>query len=262
MGTDIHCWVETRKAGAWTLYQPLPTDAGWSEWHNGPNARRYSDTTDNEHRLHVCGWNLDRCYDLFAILADVRNGYVFAGVSTGDGFEPVLSFMDGNGNLSHRRGWPTDAGAELNAAEIDHSPSWLTLRELNEYNWLDQFAKKNGVISLPEYVKRRDAKIVGEPSEYSGALWGPNCEELKPADADRLLRIGERTVAGWSADSLGRTNRRPPGHPNTVVRVEWIVSYAQAAGDFYDKHLPDLNAAAKREGVSTNDVRIVFYFDS
>ena len=64
----------------------------------------------------------DRNYDLFAILADVRNGEGCAGVRTGDGFVPI----------SEPRGW-----GEVDVKEDDpyHSASWLLLSETLDYDY-------------------------------------------------------------------------------------------------------------------------------
>ena len=64
----------------------------------------------------------DRNYDLFAILADVRNGEGCAGVRTGDGFVPI----------SEPRGW-----GEVDVKEDDpyHSASWLLLSEILDYDY-------------------------------------------------------------------------------------------------------------------------------
>jgi len=48
-------------------------------------------------------WYGDRNYNAFAILADVRNGYGFAGCDTGDGFVPI----------STPKGFPDDMCEEV-----------------------------------------------------------------------------------------------------------------------------------------------------
>jgi hypothetical protein len=261
MGTDIHCWVEKMVNGTWLLVQPKEGDAGWSVYHNGPDAKRWEDTSDAEWALNKADWDIGRDYDLFAILADVRNGRGFADVRIGDGFEPILSFTDGDGELAHCRGWPEDRCTELKDHEIEHSPSWLSLRELQAFNWSGQIARKAGVVILPDYVKWRDAKTTRAPERYSGGVMGPSVETLRADHADRLLAIGERTVDGWKVDKWGG-GTPPAGHPTTYVDVEWLESYDMAAHEFHAKHLPSLAEVARREGVSSDDLRIVFYFDS
>lgn len=261
MGTDIHCWVEKRIGGAWQLVRPVEGDAGWNDYYNKPDRPRYEDELEADLALRKADWDIDRDYDCFAILADVRNGHGFAGIKTGDGFEPIISFTDGDGELAHRRGWPTDCCSELKAEDIDHSPSWLTLQELQAYDWKGQIARKTGVVSLPDYIEWRAQKTSRAPERYSGGVMGPSVETLRADHADRLLAIGERSADGWKRDKWGGWVA-PPGHPSTCVQVEWLESYDVASGAFYAKHMPSLAKVAEREGVSPADLRLVFYFDS
>lgn len=139
MGTDIHLAAEYYQEGRWHLaHIELP-----------------------------CYRN----YRAFAILADVRNGYTFAGFDTGD---PVIP-------ISYPRGLPDDMSEELRAlldnedeeddwqldqedlTSIldeeeqhhlwlgDHSFSWVTLQELLDYD-LDQPVSLRGMVS-PEAAR-------------------------------------------------------------------------------------------------------------
>lgn len=257
MGTDIHCWVEKRVDGKWELVPARKGEPGFCEYWNGPSGA--DDYSADEQALLKGQWDIDRDYDAFAILADVRNGFGFAGCDLGDGFKPILG--DTEETPDHRRGWPEDACALLKHESIDHSPSWLTLRELNDYDWKHQVATKRGVVPLPVYAAWRDtASPRKAPARYCGGVSGRDCETLTMQRADDLMRIGERTTAGWTEGP--HFWDPPPGHPKTYVTAQWEETYDVAAGDFYAKHLPALNEVAKREGVSPDDLRIVFYFDS
>lgn len=94
MGCDIHSFAEVKENGSWKVvedYRPFQ----------------------------------DRNYQLFALLADVRNGSGFAGCDTGNHIEPI----------SIPKGLPKDCSAkvQLNSDDWDidgHSHSWLTLKEL------------------------------------------------------------------------------------------------------------------------------------
>jgi hypothetical protein len=130
MGTDIHLAAEYYKDGCWHLSNAELPD--------------------------------DRNYRAFAILANVRNGYTFAGFDTGD---PVIPISD-------PRGLPDDMSKELRALldseeeELDwhfneeqeqiwlgdHSFSWVTLQELMDYD-LDQPVTLHGMVS-PEAAQR------------------------------------------------------------------------------------------------------------
>jgi hypothetical protein len=67
-----------------------------------------------------------RDYDLFAILADVRNGYGFGGFGSGEAVEP----------MSSGRGLPGDISpeAKTQACTGDHSATWVSLLEILNYD--------------------------------------------------------------------------------------------------------------------------------
>lgn len=97
MGTDIHMYVERKIAGSWQLIE--------SE-------------------------DLGRNYALFAILADVRNGYGFGGVQKHKPIEPI----------NFPRGLPDDTSNEVREEhgvwDMDaYSCSYLTARELLAADW-------------------------------------------------------------------------------------------------------------------------------
>jgi len=104
MGTDIHMAVEVRKDGVWQNVTPFRN--GYT-----PEPEYYE----------------ERNYDLFAILADVRNGYGFAGVVTSSGFVP----------LDQPRGIPPNASDDVRkwCEGGDHSHSYCTVAELLAYDW-------------------------------------------------------------------------------------------------------------------------------
>jgi hypothetical protein len=118
MGTDIHLYVETRdRRGVWSAVK-LPAPDGHEEWHDGYR-----------------GWD-KRYYDVFSILAGVRNGHGFAGIPTGAGFIPI----------SEPRGLPPDLSVTFRSDPAvledertpdigEHSFSWLLLSELLAYDW-------------------------------------------------------------------------------------------------------------------------------
>ena len=106
MGCDIHLYVEKRVGDKW---EAVPGPNPWhGMWDDEP-----------EERLNDWIWD-GRHYDLFAIMANVRNGYGFAGCDTGDGFVPIAM----------PKGLPDDVSPAIKPAPTDggdgHSYSWLT----------------------------------------------------------------------------------------------------------------------------------------
>lgn len=103
-------------------------------------------------------WNQDRHYFLFAWLANVRNGFGFAGVKTGNQIAPI----------SEPRGLPEDFEVDDSYYQLgDHSHSWLTLQEIIDTP-LPQ-TLKTGVISLEEY---NNWDKVSTPESYCGGIFG------------------------------------------------------------------------------------------
>ncbi|WP_216324580.1 hypothetical protein [Deinococcus aestuarii] len=118
MGTDIYESYEVWEGGRWVerVFQSLPDR---------------DHMTEEADASLACPPQLGRNSALFATLADVRNGVGFAGVRTGTGYRPI----------SPPRGLPGDVSAEVRRAggdedgtRLDYGHSWITLRELLEYD--------------------------------------------------------------------------------------------------------------------------------
>ena len=172
-----------------------------------------------------------RNYRLFAMLADVRNSYGIAPIA-----EP--------------RGLPDDISHDLEDGENfwlgDHSYSWLTLRELGSYHWLRPL-RLSGTIPLPKFVERINHEVDDRPSEYSSGVSGPNVVTFSRDEALTKIHNGGIVL---------------PSSALPYVREEWEETHAEAAGTFYSETLPALRSLADRSGVTADDVRIVFGFDS
>ena len=212
MGCDIHAVFQTKKDGKWEFIQDK--------------------------------YERNRHYQLFAVLAGVRNGYGFAGITTGDAVVPI----------SEPRGFPDDwecedevkmpgwefcspwqqeyaaknPAAYPNGPVIwlgDHSYSWLTADEM--LAWLENAPEvtQRGVLSRAEYAVW-DKK--SHPESYCGDVMGPNIV--------------------ISTDS--------PVLPNeaTHVRVTWKSPLTDELKYFFDE--------VRRLKEEHGEVRMVFGFDS
>lgn len=180
-------------------------------------------------------WIYDgRNYGLFAILANVRNGYGFAGVDTGDGFVPIKM----------PKGLPTNVSffveEEARRWGIDgHSHSYLTAKELSDYDWF-QLSVKRGVVNEKQYKVFLEKGI---PDSYSGDSWGNNIIHLTNSEMDALLN-------GTFPREEGKSYH---------TKVSWKETYQEASGYFYSQTLPALKELAQDK---PEDVRIVFWFDN
>lgn len=154
MGTDIHLQVQGRRDGIWEFVNRKP----FPSW----GSRHFS-------------WGAvptGRDYDLFAFLANVRNGFGFAGCYRHEPISPP--FAD--------RGLPEDY---VNPEEPtytretftggdfwigDHSFTWATLAELRDAPWDMEFTS-GGIVGPEDFGLWQET---GMPSSWSGDVSGPD----------------------------------------------------------------------------------------
>lgn len=235
MGCDIHLYVEKKQPdGRWQAQgefeRERDEDGGWLS-HVG-------------RRLYT-----GRNYNLFAILANVRNGRGFAGIKTGEGFNPI----------SEPRGVPDDASSDYKAiveqwGEDGHSHSHHTLRQLLDFDWT-QVTTCQGWCDMAEYLPwaARGHKREG-PREYCGCVNGRGIKHLNEEEAAELVK--QFNELNW--DDRKAFIRQ---HPNKYALAVWQPTYYDAAGSFISDTIPELlKLAGGTAGL--DDVRIVFFFDN
>ena len=173
-----------------------------------------------------------RNYDVFAILADVRNGYGFAGVDTGEGFIPI----------DKPKGVPDDASNYYKALvkEWDsdgHSHSYFTMEELDAYDW-EQTTVHRGWVDLEGY---KVFKENGRPSSWSGGISGRDIKHITNKEMDEVI-AGTFVIEG-----------------TPYTQVEWTTTYRDSA-QWFLKDMEAVRKLKKLKGVL--DVRVVFFFDN
>lgn len=228
MGCDIHLYVEKRIDGKWIAQGNFERDEDG-----------YTQGGDNYYD--------GRNYDLFAILADVRNGRGFAGVKTGDGFNPIAA----------PKGLPEDVSDAIKGIsdrwDIDgHSHSFFTVRELLDYDWTQETGKQ-GWLNMPEWERwSRWGRNRGVgPNSYCGAVSGGAVKHITPEEADALFK----DVSWRDREAIAAQ------HPQTYAQASWGTPYYRAAGSFIDETMSKLlKLAGGTKGI--DDVRIVFFFDN
>jgi hypothetical protein len=186
-------------------------------------------------------WNFDRHYNSFSILGNVRNGYGFAGCDTGDGFVPV----------SDGRDLPDDACEVTrtlysNGDLGDHSFTYVTLKELLEYEHWDRQTKLRGVVSAAEYYhwrwyQKRDPYAA--PDSWCGGISGPD-----------IKLVGNSEMDVYLADYKSS----PPTDSNYYTQIEWIATTRHAA----EPLLLLIADLAIVEHSDPSKLRLVFGFDS
>jgi len=187
-----------------------------------------------------------RSYDSFAVLANVRNGCGFAGVKTGEGWEPI----------AEPRGLPKDSpyseddtddcehcGHEKSKWLGDHSHSWVTLKELKEKldTYQNEEYKISGVVGKDEWDLCLKEKR--NPESWCGGASGPNIviankekyAIMSDAEKDKVSYVS----AAWEVHALWR--------------LKWLTLVV--------KHLELLRDSAYSD-VDDDNIRLVFGFDS
>jgi hypothetical protein len=205
MGCDIHVVAQVLIAGKWKTNSAIICD--------------------------------DRSYDTFAVLANVRNGYGFAGIPTGEAYEPI----------SKPRGFPP--GFEVDGEDHngkwmgDHSHSYVSLAELMDY--ADRHATtrrtKFGVIPVAVYEHLKETG--GAPNDWSYGISGPGIITL-PSDAYNYSKR----------------------HGLLLPEKQYYVQYSWGVSALETTYIPELIAQLlelqAEYDVANHEVRLVFGFDS
>lgn len=185
----------------------------------------------------------NRHYQLFAVLAGVRNGSGFAGVPTGDAVTPIADprglpedFHTIGGDhpitketatkweLERLDRWPDEYPNGLSRWMGDHSFSWLSGPEM--LGWKPPIITQTGVLSREGYEAWDK---VSRPESYSGGVWGKGVLVVDESDKD--------SSPDW-----------------THIQVRWPAALGDQLGYFFD----EVRSLSEEHG----DIRFVFGFDS
>jgi hypothetical protein len=225
MGTDIHLAVERREPGGWVL-----------------------------HASEDDGWYADRNYNVFAMLAGVRNGRGFAGSDIGDPVVPV----------AEPRGIPSDASLDVLLWWLtwqEHTPSWLTARELVDVDWHGNKIVHHGYVDPDNFWRFNQWK---KPQEWCADVSGFAIQKV--SNTEMLRRIEDLEICtSWNRREYAAKHRQAPDIRSfcegTYTQIEWTTSWAESAGDFLHTVLAMVRVASLHK-LTLDDVRAVFFFDS
>lgn len=219
MGCDTHMHIERLEGETW---KSLDT---WVE------------DEDGDIRVKDVFYDT-RNYDLFAILADVRN----------DGLEPLCSPL----------GLPTDVSPEVQKASDSwggdgHSHSWHTVQELLDYDWT-RIAEKSGFVDAVTWERwRRRQQWVAAPEEYSGGVSGGRVQIISVDEMDR--RIQE--VCAHTSTHAELVHRLENDMRSVYAEARWSEPYHDRCRTWWSSAMPRLLRLGP-----PNSVRIVFWFDN
>jgi hypothetical protein len=264
MGCDIHLYLEKRvyryddkekKNGIWV---------NADKWTRNHRLALYPDDEDERNE-----WELDyhdriytgRNYDLFAILANVRNGYGFAGVPTGSGFVPIAmpKCFPEDVSLTVKResdGWGCDG----------HSHSWFTLKELLDYDWEQGVTEHQGVVSAEEY---KVFKKEGKPKSWCGMISGVGIEFISNEEMDQYIE-GTSDLPSEMEHELSEEEGAEATKTKVKCRyyttIQWKEGYKACCRHFVEETIPKLQNMVGTEWgklvPEPEDLRIVFWFDN
>lgn len=261
MGCDIHSMLEIHKRG-------YSTDANGEEtsevrWFRNDVAIFEYPYFDSGKSVSVDNFPFSpdplqsRNYRLFAMLADVRNGYGFAGTDTGDAVEPI----------SMPRGVPEDASPEW-LREVEewgpdlHSTSYFTLAELDAYDW-DGVVFERGFITEQAYLAIRGTDQ--QPDGWSGGIGGPGIVTMTAAEYEALTPEGLAQIRAANPATDERWFSR-----GIYVQHQWATTRRARMGELAGV-IDVMRASAPRfydratNTISEPDptkIRIVFGFDN
>lgn len=293
MGCDIHPIAEVKENGVWRLN----TD----EVFKNPY---YREDEKDKPKDEQWDWSLNqfdstpsrsRNYDWFSILANVRNGYGFAGVPTGQGFdvikhpnglpddiskEALLMFFipisndpelqdeeDENGkyyvsmdNAIRWGGEIIEVNGQKYVEDPDlHSANFITAEEFEKFDW-NQLTMKTGVISLEQYKKFKGTNQA--PDGWSGGISGGDIITISEEEADKVLNSKTDIPLTKSGDRFftgkGEDETRPASEWSINVQYSWSVLYSE----WFEHNIKDTIEPLKQLAEKYEDARMVFAFDN
>lgn len=250
MGCDIHFFVERKINGKWESADKITKNKYYDKKY--PEEEQEF-VVDYEDRFYS-----GRNYNLFAILADVRNGSGFAGCDTGDGFSPI----------SEPKGIPEDVCSFIQSesdgwAGDGHSHSYFTVEELLAYDWT-QTTTVRTMIDLKTYTQWANS------DKASGVYPEKSCSGVggtKINEDSVLSYINETykpdipfTKMTWQVMHFVRDKfdeDKIGSFDAPYVKSSFEIPYYNAAENFLSKTLMKMLRLGKQ-----NEVRAVFWFDN
>lgn len=233
MGCDIHIYVERKINNAWIAVKgENPWIKQYQDWADkaGDEGRKTYllkcvKKMEQQESEVLEGWiYVGRNYNLFSILADVRNDF---------NVKPI----------SNPRGLPKNLSCDVkNASECadGHSHSYYTFKELLDYDWDNNYIENEGYVSEEVY---KNFISIGNPYPYCKDVDGGNVKKVSNCVMDRILK----NKYPWEQNKSFYT----------VVR--WRESFKEVAKGLLDNIN---NFIFKNNITDLENYRIVFWFDN
>jgi len=184
MGTDIHLGVERLNNGKWE--EVVDLFPNHEQIMGAYNNFRSEDPALREPALEVLNnMPTHRDYDLFAMLANVRNGVGFGGVKRGEPVTPL--FAD--------RGRPENTCFALHDGDHwlggYHSFTWCTYNEAMAAPWT-RAVVTHAVVDFDEWIRWQESDAV-TPQMWSQGVAGGNTRIVDESEAKKIRESGDST---------------------------------------------------------------------
>ena len=240
MGCDIHLRVEKREGNGWVPAETMIPNKYYEPGGDEPETipKRFYDS---------------RNYDLFAILADVRNGRGFGGCDTGDGFTPIAPCRSLPDDVSE------SVKAEAHGWGVDgHSHSWLLLSEILAFDWTQTTKQRGWVngIEAEQWFRMREWDI--RPESYCDGVSGGGVKHISIEEMEsHITEIKAKYFTPQTRDWEGFEKEVASELGHTYAQAEWEIDYARCCQKFWWSTIPKLLRVGRPE-----NVRLVFWFDN
>lgn len=250
MGCDIHLFVEVRKDGKWEAIKDIDKIALWQAQENlkdfenfdegevsGYTEMDFIERVEQESQPKYMFLYNGRNYNLFSMLADVRNGYI----SNGNTY--MIKPID------DPRGVPSDASSAYKEYVDEwgadgHSHSYFTLTELDTPYWLG--TERFGGYVMPEAFK----------AYMEQRSFGYLISSVPPVvDKDR-----DTVISNEEMEAYVTSDKFDPFCRNLLTFLEWDTPRYKLDSYFYNEVLGYLRKLGEEYG--KDNVRIVFFFDN
>lgn len=244
--------------------------------------------------------DIGRNYNLFSILANVRNGVGFAGCKTGEGFEPIAM----------PRGFPADASPAVKKANCCgrtvgeeteeewrvqamnwvnkgystvvqedpllvsspdwHSHSYYFLQELLDYDWHEKTSIQTGIVEQSVYAAWKKSGDIA-PASQCGFISGLAVKHI--SEEKMIQRIADGLPAEEPTTAKMPKVNKDTGEEEGEEEVEmnrqfycqvnYPMKYYECVQHFVDKVIPFLKEYADEHlGGDYTRLRFVFWFDN
>lgn len=230
MGTDIHLGVERFTGSQWEPVDGLlPTESDYTILYESLRSNKdYEELRD-----HPKWWATNRNYDVFALLAGVRNGVGFAGRYRCEPVEPCFP----DRGIPSDTSLPTDGESWLGG---DHSFTHFTYKEAMQVPWNHELTV-HGLVAYSVWVKWKAS--------------GDACPEMWCSHVGGTEEISEEKAEIYLADGVDFGGGREP-----YVRTYFKRRPTASSGFRRWLLSPEFQRVVDKNGAE--NVRICVSFDS